>query len=212
VLHRALRGTGLGGLAGMSPAAPLCDGVAILRPLLSVPRSLLREALMAFGQDWREDATNADTGFARNFLRHEILPRCEAGPYPAASAALVRLAGHAAAAARAVASAAERLLDLYGSRHADGRVVIQARRLSGLDERFVAELFVALWRREAWPQRDMAARHYEALAALAVAAADTGRRPPPPIELPGGIWARATQGEIELSRAGHREPGLARRP
>ena len=47
---------------------------------------------------------------------------------------------------------------------------------------------------------------------LAVAAADTGRRPPPPIELPGGIWARATQGEVELSRAGHREPGLARRP
>lgn len=212
VLHRALRGTGLGGLGGMAPAARLCDGVAVLRPLLHVPRSLVREALVAIGQEWREDATNADTRFARNFLRHEILPRCEAGPYPAAPAALVRLAGHAAAAAQAVTSAAERLLDVYGSRHADGRIVIQARRLAGLDARLVAELLVALWRREDWPQRDMAARHYEALAAMALEAADTCRRLPPPIELPGGIRARAAPGELELARTGHREPGIARRP
>lgn len=212
VLHRALRGTGLGGLGGMTSAARLCDGVAVLRPLLRVPRSLVREAAVSLGQGWCEDATNADSRFARNFLRHDILPRCETGPYPAASAALVRLAGHAAAAARAVASAAERLLELYGSRHADGRIVIQARRLAGLDERLVAELFVALWRREEWPQRDMAARHYETLAAMATAAADAGRRLPPPVELPGGIRARVDHGEMELSRAGHREQGIARRP
>jgi tRNA(Ile)-lysidine synthase len=184
----------------MAPAARLCDGIAILRPLLHVPRAVVRGAVVALGQGWCEDATNADTRFARNFLRHDILPRCEAGPYPAASAALVRLAGHAVAASRAVASAAERLVEMHGARHADGRVVIQTRRLAGLDERLVAEIFVTLWRREEWPQRDMAARHYEALAALALAAADTGHRAPGTLELPGGVRARAADGEMELSR------------
>jgi tRNA(Ile)-lysidine synthase len=207
VLHRALRGTGLGGLGGMAPAARLCDGIAILRPLLRVPRAVVREAVVALGQGWCEDATNADTRFARNFLRHDILPRCEAGPYPAASAALVRLAGHAAAAARAVASAAERMVEMHGSRHAGGRIVIQTRRLAGLDERLVAEIFVTLWRREEWPQRDMAARHYEALATMALAAAETGRRRPFTLELPGGVRARAADGEMELSRTGHEKAG-----
>jgi tRNA(Ile)-lysidine synthase len=212
VLHRALRGTGLGGLGGMAQATALCDGVAVLRPLLQVPRAVVREAAVALGQGWCEDATNADTRFARNFLRHDILPRCEAGPYPAASAALVRLAGHAAAAARAVASAAERLVEMHGSRHADGRILIQARRLAGLDERLVAEIFVAIWRREEWPQRDMSARHFSALAAMALAAADSARRPAVALELPGGVRARAADGELELSRASQKKPRSARRP
>jgi tRNA(Ile)-lysidine synthase len=74
----------------------LSDGVSLLRPLLAVPRSLARGYLESCGQPWREDATNADVRYARNFLRHEILPRCESGPYPAAAASLVRLGGQAA--------------------------------------------------------------------------------------------------------------------
>ncbi|NCA11005.1 tRNA lysidine(34) synthetase TilS, partial [bacterium] len=73
ILHRALRGTGLAGLAGMQRSRELADGVALLRPLLHLPRMLGRSFLEAEGKCWREDATNADPAFARNFLRHEIL-------------------------------------------------------------------------------------------------------------------------------------------
>ena len=39
ILHRILRGTGPAGLAGMRPARELCPGVALVRPLLQVPRA-----------------------------------------------------------------------------------------------------------------------------------------------------------------------------
>ncbi|MFM8706735.1 MAG: tRNA lysidine(34) synthetase TilS [Planctomycetia bacterium] len=190
ILHRALRGTGLAGLAGMASARALGDGVSLLRPLLAVPRRDVRAYLASRGKVWVEDATNADVRYARNFLRHAILARCEAGPYPAASAALVRLGGQAAAVADAVRSAADHLLDAHARRQADGTTVLQTRPLAGLDRHLLAEIFVALWHREGWPRRDMTARHYAGLAALAVASADGAAETPPPIELPGAVRAR----------------------
>jgi tRNA(Ile)-lysidine synthase len=150
-----------------------------------------------------EDATNADVRFARNFLRHEILPRCQDGPYPAAAAALVRLGSQAAAAAGAVRSAAENLLETHATRGSDGATVLQTHKLAGLDRHLLAEIFVALWHREGWPQRDMTARHYSQLAALAVASADPVPAAPMAIDLPGGVRARvASSGMLVVERGG----------
>ena len=190
ILHRSLRGTGLAGLAGMASARELSHGVALLRPLLAVPRRVTRAYLDSRGQSWMEDATNADVRYARNFLRHEVLARCEAGPYPAATAALVRLGGQAAAAAGAVRSAAEHMLEAHAQRRPDGMILLQAWKLAGLDRHLLAEIFVALWCREGWPQRDMTDRHYRRLAEMAASAADPAATAPPPIDLPGGVRAR----------------------
>lgn len=203
ILHRTLRGTGLSGLAGMVPARELSDGVALLRPLLALPRSVVRAYLESGGHSWVEDATNADVRFARNFLRHEILPRCQEGPYPAAAAALVRLGSQAAAVAGAVRSAAEHLLETHAAQGSDGATVLQTHKLAGLDRHLLAEIFVALWHREGWPQRDMTARHYSQLAALAVASADPVPAAPTAIDLPGGVRARATSsGMLVVERGG----------
>jgi hypothetical protein len=90
-----------------------------------------------------------------------------------------------------VRSAAEHLLEAHGQRHADGAFVIQARRLAGLDRHLVAEIFVALWRREGWGRRDMTARHYAALARMALAAGDPSAAVPSAVDLPGGVRVRA---------------------
>ena len=190
ILHRSLRGTGLAGLAGMAASRELRDGVALLRPLLAVSRGLVREYLQSCGQCWREDATNSDVRYARNFLRHDILPRCESGPYPAAAASLVRLGGQAAVTAAALRSAAEYLLDAHSQRHADGTIVLTTQKLAGLDRHLLAEIFVTLWCREGWPQRDMTARHYLQLVAMTVSSADTAGLTPPAIDLPGAVRAR----------------------
>ena len=42
ILHRALRGTGPAGLAGMAASRQLCDGVALVRPLLRFRREIGR--------------------------------------------------------------------------------------------------------------------------------------------------------------------------
>jgi len=198
ILHRSLRGTGLAGLAGMACSRQLSEGMAILRPLLAVPRSVVRAYLESCEQPWREDATNADVRYARNFLRHEILPRCELGPYPAAAASLVRLGSQAAVVAAALRSAADHLLEAHSRRQADGGITLQTQKLAGLDRHLLAEIFVALWHREGWPQRDMTARHYLQLAAMTVSAADTAVAIPPAIDLPRGVRARVLSAAVLL--------------
>jgi tRNA(Ile)-lysidine synthase len=77
VLMRFLRGSGTKGLAGLYPHLgnrKLETGNCVVRPLLEVSRAELRAFLEQLGQGWREDQSNADISFARNRLRHEIVP------------------------------------------------------------------------------------------------------------------------------------------
>ena len=81
VLMRFLRGSGTKGLSGIYPAVGGGIGASfeasaprIVRPLLDVSRDELRAYLNQLGQAWREDTSNADVSFARNRLRHEIMP------------------------------------------------------------------------------------------------------------------------------------------
>ena len=71
VLFRLLRGSGLTGLAGILPVTR--EG--LIRPLLDVSRAEVEEFLRARGTAWREDCSNHDRRFARNRIRHDLLPR-----------------------------------------------------------------------------------------------------------------------------------------
>lgn len=65
------------------------DGV--VRPLLPFRREELREFLRAEGITWRDDASNADERFARNRVRHRVLPALEAR-WPGVTSRLARAA------------------------------------------------------------------------------------------------------------------------
>jgi tRNA(Ile)-lysidine synthase len=73
VLLRLLRGAGARGLAGMRAATTFND-VAFLRPFLHIRRATLLEYLATNDIPSREDASNRDARFTRNWLRHELLP------------------------------------------------------------------------------------------------------------------------------------------
>jgi tRNA(Ile)-lysidine synthase len=81
-LLRLGRGSGVDGLAAMAPVSER-DGIALLRPLLDMPRGRLRAALAAAGQDWIEDPGNADPARARTAVR-ALLPALAAAGLPAA--------------------------------------------------------------------------------------------------------------------------------
>ncbi len=91
LLFRLLRGTGLRGAGAMTAIEPGRPGR--LRPLLG----LRRADIAAYARDrslvWVEDESNADTRFARNRLRHDILPAIERD-WPGAVPALARAADH----------------------------------------------------------------------------------------------------------------------
>jgi len=88
VLFRFLRGAGSAGLAGIRPVTD--DG--IVRPLLEVTRAEIEAFLRARGIAWREDSTNASARFARNRIRHSLLPQLTREWNPALEETLAKTA------------------------------------------------------------------------------------------------------------------------
>lgn len=69
VLMHVFRGCGIDGLCGMKED----DGV-IFRPLLATPRELVERYIAENGLRYREDSTNADPSYTRNYLRGTVIP------------------------------------------------------------------------------------------------------------------------------------------
>ncbi len=72
VLMRLARG-GIDGLSGMGAIASR-NGLRLIRPLLSTEPARLRATLMAAGQGWIEDPSNANSAFERVRWRQAISP------------------------------------------------------------------------------------------------------------------------------------------
>jgi len=174
VLLHLTRGSGLAGLAGMRPER---DG--IVRPLLTLARADTVAMCAAAGITPREDPTNRSLRFARNRIRHRVLPEL-AKLNPEITSAIARLAEAAAAVADISADHTAVILDAATSqkgREADQETVALDRLPSHPDARADA---LALW----WERRtgrQLAARHRAALAQLA--ASTEGSRS---LDLPGG--------------------------
>ena len=92
VLLQALRGAGPAGLAGM-PHAVRRQGVTWVRPWLEQPASAIVHYVQRHRLAHIEDGSNQDRRFARNRLRHGVLPTLEAN-FPQVQAALLAVARH----------------------------------------------------------------------------------------------------------------------
>lgn len=68
------RGTRLKGLSGIRAEGSM-NGCRLIRPLIFAKRQEIEAFLEEEGAAFRMDATNDDTGYSRNFIRHELLPR-----------------------------------------------------------------------------------------------------------------------------------------
>src|SRR5690606_12981349 len=72
-LLRALRASGVDGLAAMRPWRRFGRGW-MWRPLLDIPRARLLDHARAHGLRWIEDPSNASEAHDRNFLRRQVMP------------------------------------------------------------------------------------------------------------------------------------------
>jgi len=93
VLLRLIRGAGLKGLCGMRVHAPLptAPHLIAVRPLLRISRADIEQYCRERQLQPRHDATNDQLHYARNRVRHELLPFLERYN-PNIRATLVRLA------------------------------------------------------------------------------------------------------------------------
>ena len=72
LLINLARGTGIHGLSGIKP-----QNGKIIRPLLFASRKDIETHAKAYGIGFREDSSNATDKYARNYIRHHVLPGLE---------------------------------------------------------------------------------------------------------------------------------------
>ena len=201
-LMRAVTGAGMAGMSGMRASR----GV-VVRPLLGETRAELRGYLTALGIGWREDATNAEDGALRSYMRNRVVPALAAR-----NPSLQRTVGRELD----VMAEEDDLLDRLAAREA-ARLAVPARPgVLAFDAAGLAACEPALARRALRRSladalgpsrfRDMRleARHVESL--LSLAAAGSGSR-----TLPLGAEARLCRGVLAIRLPGPR-PGRAAAP
>lgn len=199
VLHHLFRGTGPAGLGGVPRTRDLAEDVLLIRPLLNVPKSNLREALTEIGQEWREDATNQESIWKRNWLRNQLLPQIET-EYPGASDRIAALIDQQQTLLLGLEQRACQWTDAYVTAEQNA-IIIQR---PGDDDRFSnmhdhqairIHALRGLWDQQGWQRQAMARQHWERLSeVLGHQAAET-------FDLPGGVRASAHDGgPLELQR------------
>tara|TARA_R110002049_G_scaffold47902_1_gene138467 strand:- start:192412 stop:193503 length:1092 start_codon:yes stop_codon:yes gene_type:complete len=189
VLHHLMRGTGPSGMAGISRHSPIgkepgCDDFVLVRPMLSVRRAQIRDALQSIDQSWREDASNSNTDYRRNWIRHELIPLMES-QYPECVGAMGRtielqhelrsslwrlssqwLAEHRIGETRASEQPAS---EQWASetRASEQRVdadVVKLSRDASAETSIVVAALQQLWDQQTWPRREMTMTHWQRVA------------------------------------------------
>ena len=181
VLLRLLRGAGGAGLSGIWPAV---DG-SIVRPMLDVSRSEVLDFLRDRGIAWREDPTNANPAFARNRLRHGLIPALAQGWNPKLEATLANTADWAVEEERYWQRRVQRLLRRCTSASPDGLLldVKSARTLHPAELRRLVRSILSRLREET---AAAGFGHVEAVRSLVASPRGTGG-----VDLPGARAERS---------------------
>ena len=191
----AIKGAGPAGLSSIPRRRSI-----IVRPLLDETHDQLVEYLRVHGQDWREDESNRDISYLRNFIRRRLLPmarECNAALERTVGATCDILSDEDAFMQQLAATA----LRACTRRQQEGLVVLDGSRLAAA-ELAIARRIVRLAVKLVDPEARLEMRHVEAV--LGIVAAGEGSA-----SLPGGLDARMEFGALCLRSGRAREELVA---
>jgi tRNA(Ile)-lysidine synthase len=192
ILHHVLRGTGLAGLRGIPRERQLDSGIRLLRPLLDVERSTVRNFLGQIEQDFREDASNQDENFTRNHIRRSLLPLLAEEYNPQIRKALLRLGRQADEAQAAFDALAGSLLERTLDSSSSGECRLKCQPFQDVPRHLIRETMSLLWKRLGWPRQKMGFDQWDELARIVIEGGAT--------TLPAEIDARREGRWLVLSR------------
>ncbi len=184
ILHRIIRGTGLGGLSGI-PRVRALGHASLMRPMLGVRREGVLAYLTQRQQNYRNDASNDERRYMRNRIRHELLPLLVRDYNPQAVEALLRLGTLASEAGSVLQEIVEELWQQCASLRGNGDIEIDCERLRGESPYLVREVLMRAYQDRGLPMQGMGHAQWEILGKMVQA----GEGDPSPIMLPGAIRA-----------------------
>lgn len=165
VLFRLLRGSGLRGLGGMSPCS-----AGLLRPLLTTSRDEIRAYANHHNLTWREDKSNRNLHFRRNWLRFVALPELRNRLNPNLDATLTAAAAVARDEESWWQSRIDRLLNKISHPFREGNdLVIDTRRLRRLHPALQRRVIRSALERVRGDLHSIDLAHVEAIREIALA-------------------------------------------
>lgn len=191
VLFQALRGSGIRGLAGMAPKTGY-----VLRPLLDVTRGEIESYLQREHISYRNDSTNEDTAYTRNYIRKELFPLLEQRLNRQAVRHLAEMAGDAGQwrdyVERQAAPVAGRII----RQGENGRLVLDLHELLRQEAVIQDEIIRIFLRQKIRGAKDITRTHYRQIRELF--SKDTGKR----LHLPDRVVIERRYNELYLYRDG----------
>ena len=195
VLHHLLRGTGPAGLTGINHTRSIGTDLVLYRPLITASRLEIRTALKEVEQPWREDSSNQQLHYQRNWIRHELIPTIE-HRYPHAVDAINRAVSGQREWRSLVDHLAQTWLDRHRIEHRCTGVQqneVPLKRDHSTDRVVIISAMQNLWTNMKWARGAMARNHWCRLANTMNS--QTLER----YSLPGPVDVNATQQVIILS-------------
>lgn len=199
ILYRIFRGTGLEGLKAIPQCRPLDEALTILRPMLSLSRQDVIRYLSELGQDYREDSSNAETEFARNKIRHQLIPVLNEIFPTRWEGALERLSANAAEVSDLIRQQIKILEEQAIIFSHPNEVILLRTSLScDLSDVLLCEFFRSIWREQNWHLNEMGRDQWKRLTEMI--RTNAGNRQKERAEFPGGITATVEEDRMILTR------------
>ena len=193
LLFHLFRGSGLKGLASIPPMRETgTKNVSVIRPLLCLEREEIEACLLENGLTYCQDRTNFEDAYARNRIRHHVLPYAEQEICSGAIRHVNQVAEMLAETEAYLAGETEKAM----ARCVEEASGIQIRVQDFLREPDLIQkrILMEALRKLSPEHRDLGAVHVEET--LDLFAGETGRS----IDLPFGIQARREYDKIVINR------------
>ena len=178
VLMRLLRGSGMTGLSGMSYR----NARGYVRPLLDISRYEIERYLRSRGLEWREDASNSDTIYLRNRIRHQLLPLLEEYN-PAIRSCLAATASIVGGDEAMLAELSQQAFD-ESCRIGEGKIACCVTQLRSINPALRRRVLRHAFKQQAGTLAGVSLRHIDALSDMI-----NSDRPNSSLSLPQGITA-----------------------
>lgn len=193
LLQRLSRGTGFRGLGGIWPKRIFNNEFKFVRPLLCVDRNEIIQYLKQQNLKWRQDHTNADCTYRRNYIRHRLLPQLQKD----CSGSLVQQLSELSESARGFYKLICRRVDEVWPKAADcsgEKVTLNLKMLLAQPQPVIVELLRRGLTALGCGERNLSQNHYEGI--LQLAQQNTSGRK---IDLPGECVVGTEYGKIIFS-------------
>jgi tRNA(Ile)-lysidine synthase len=193
LIQRLSRGTAFRGLGSIWPMRIFNNEFKFVRPLLCVDRNEIIQYLRHRNLKWRQDHTNADCTYRRNYIRHRLLPELQQD----CSRSLVEQLSELSESARGFYRLIYRSADKVWPKAADcsgEKVTLDIKMLLAQPQPVIIELLRRGLTALGCGERNLTQYHYEKL--LQLARQNTSGRK---IDLPGECVIVAEYGKIIFS-------------